>query len=332
MAGFILLFFLSIPLQAQISFGTLKDSPDKTESGKESSPEDLKGEQSIVKYRAGMVFEARQGGPCDNITGTVPVPLDFPEQKVRIIEENFPKNARVYYRELKEGGVKQLVLKMPTLRPGQKIEATVLFEVTKYALLAPKETKGFVIPKKATKKTRQYLRDSIYFESDSRMVRNAAKTAVADKKGAWDKVEGIFQYVRDNVQYKEELKQGQIRGALSALRTKAGDCEDMCALFISMCRAQNIPARLVWVEGHCYAEFYLEDTKGESHWFPAQVAGTEPLGGMADTRIILQKGDNFKVPEDPQSTVPYVKELFTGSVKNNGPDPKYQFIKEISGN
>ena len=58
------------------------------------------------------------------------------------------------------------------------------------------------------------------------------------------------------------------------LKDGTGDCEEMTSLFIAICRAADIPARTVWVPGHCYPEFYLEDDKGEGHWFPCQAAGT----------------------------------------------------------
>ena len=122
-----------------------------------------------------------------------------------------------------------------------------------------------------------------------------------------------------------------MRGALAALKTNEGDCEDMSALFISMCRAIDVPARLVRVPGHCWAEFYLTDDAKQGYWFPAQVAGTEGLGSLQDDRVILQKGDSFHIPEEPKEDQLYVKELFMGTVKDGGPDPKYQFIQETDG-
>ena len=78
-----------------------------------------------VRYRYGMEFEARPGGECSNLFGSAPIPMEWPEQKVTLIEEVFPREARVGYRELKEGGVRQLLFKMRTLREGQKTEASV---------------------------------------------------------------------------------------------------------------------------------------------------------------------------------------------------------------
>ena len=87
-----------------------------------------------------------------------------------------------------------------------------------------------------------------------------------------------------------------IKGALAALKDGTGDCEELTSLFIAICRAADVPARTVWVPGHCYPEFYLLDEKGEGHWFPCQAAGTREFGGITETRPVLQKGDNIRPP------------------------------------
>ena len=87
---------------------------------------------------------------------------------------------------------------------------------------------------------------------------------------------------------------------MAALKDKTGDCEELTSLFIALCRASDIPARTVWVPGHCYPEFYLEDDEGKGHWFPCQAAGSRAFGGIPEQKPILQKGDNFSVPENPR--------------------------------
>ncbi|MDO4587545.1 MAG: transglutaminase-like domain-containing protein [Planctomycetia bacterium] len=311
---------------AQITFGDI--SGETEESEEQTKRGSVLGTAKVIKYKAGMIFEARPGGTCSNLLGTAPVPMDFPEQKVRILEEEFANSAKVKYRELREGGAKEMVFSMKTLRPGQRVESTVLFEVTRYQQLPPVETDCYSISKKITRNLRQYLRNSPYIETDNKVIRDLAKKTTAKIDSDWKKVEAIFQFVRENIAYKEEMVEKEIRGAVAAYRTKEGDCEDMCALFIAMCRSLNIPARLVHVPGHCYAEFYLVDEKNDGYWFPAQVAGTEPFGGMLDLRVILQKGDCFRLPESPKTETLYVKEMFTGNVSEGAPDPIYQFIQE----
>ena len=89
-----------------------------------------------------------------------------------------------------------------------------------------------------------------------------------------------------------------------------GDCEELTSLFVAMCRVAGIPARSVWVPGHCYPEFYLEDEQGEGHWYPCQAAGTRIFGAMPEARPVLQKGDNFRIPGSRQPQR-YVQETVT---------------------
>ena len=294
------------------------------------------GKAVSTKYRAGMIFEARANGGCKDLLGTAPVPTDFPEQKVRTLEENFPRSARVDYRDLKEGGARQMVFRMRELKPGQRVEATVLFEVTRRPLLPPSQPEIYAFPKTVPRDLRRYLKAGDYIESTSKTVRKLASDIIEQveetNKDAtdWEKIDALFEYVRTEISYKEAQIEKPMRGALAALRTRDGDCEDMSALFIAMCRSLDVPARLVRVPGHCWAEFYLVDDEKNGHWFPAQVAGTEELGSMQDVRVILQKGDAFRLPESPKEDSLYVKELFTGQVKEGAPDPIYQFIQDTN--
>lgn len=294
------------------------------------------GKAVSTKYRAGMIFEARANGGCKDLLGTAPVPTDFPEQKVRTLEENFPRVARVDYRDLKEGGARQMVFRMRELKPGQRVEATVLFEVTRRPILPPSQPEIYQFPKTVPRDLRRYLKAGDYIESTSKTVRKLASDIIEQvektnsKATDWEKIDALFEYVRTEISYKEAQIEKPMRGALAALRTRDGDCEDMSALFIAMCRSLDVPARLVRVPGHCWAEFYLVDDEKNGHWFPAQVAGTEELGSMQDVRVILQKGDSFRLPESPKEDSLYVKELFTGQLKENAPDPIYQFIQDTN--
>jgi hypothetical protein len=95
-----------------------------------------------------------------------------------------------------------------------------------------------------------------------------------------------------------------------------------------MCRSEGIPARTVWVEGHCYPEFYLEDAAGIGHWFPCQAAGTRAFGEMPDQLPILQKGDNFRDSDRPGKPLRYMSEFIRGSAVNGGAAPQVEWIRE----
>jgi hypothetical protein len=82
------------------------------------------------------------------------------------------------------------------------------------------------------------------------------------------------------------------------------------------------------VPDHCYPEFYLVEADGEGHWFPCQAAGTRAFGSMPELRPILQKGDNFKVPEDSKPRR-YVSEFLTGVPVRGGGQPEHTFVREF---
>lgn len=144
---------------------------------------------------------------------------------------------------------------------------------------------------------------------------------MADKETAWEKVEAIFDWVRENIEYRNE----EPDDSLSVFRKKKGCSEDLAGLFVAMCRSAKIPARMVWVEGAQYAEFYLQDSTDTGHWFPCNVAGRREFGSNAEPRIILQKGDNIKVPEK-ETRQKYCAEFVSGS---GNVKPIVKFVREL---
>jgi hypothetical protein len=219
--------------------------------------------------------------------------MNWPEQEVRIVDEDISRSvSSIDYRVL-EDGVKQMQVMIPRLRAGEEAHALVTFEVTGHVIESPTDPSVFVIPEKLPKSFRKFVAASPYIETRNRKVQAAAKQAIADKQTTWQQVEAIYDFVRQKVQFQES----ELQGAVETLAKGTGDCEAMTSLFIAMCRAAKIPARVVWVTDHCYPEFYLEDDEGKGCWFPCQVAGTRAFGSMPDVRPILQKGDNIVIPE-----------------------------------
>lgn len=282
------------------------------------------GKELTSRYQIGMIVTA-QGGPCNGIYATAPVPVDWPEQKVQIVgEELSPIVQKIDYRMV-AGTVKQMLVSMPLVPPGVEGKALVTVEVRRHSLLPPADVSIFLLPndKKLPREVRPYLSPSPYIESTHYKIKEIAKNLLKEhaEDSAWKKVEAIYDYTREKVQYVN----GPLKGALKALNDGTGDCEELTSLFIALCRAANIPARTVWVPDHCYPEFYLEDAAGQGYWFPCQAAGTREFGGITEHRPILQKGDNFRVPEKPRDTLRYVAEYLTGL----GGNPKVRFIRQL---
>ncbi|WP_254510452.1 transglutaminase-like domain-containing protein [Anatilimnocola floriformis] len=279
------------------------------------------GREQTKQVRAGFKIDA-SAGSVTGIVATWAVPMDWPEQSVKLVSETISPNCRVTYRNL-DGGVKQLVVNIPRLAKGETASVEQIYESTIREILPPESTDGFVIPTKLNKELTKLLQPSPYIEVNSPEIKKLAPEIIKGKDKAWDQAEAILNWVRENVKYKFAT---DIKPAIAALKDGEGDCEELSSLFIALCRANKIPARAVWVPGHTYPEFYLEDAAGNGHWFPCQAAGnTKEFGQMFEDRPILQKGDNFKVPEEkaPQR---YVKQFLKAA--NAQADPKVQFFME----
>jgi transglutaminase-like putative cysteine protease len=279
------------------------------------------GEATISKWRIGVVVRA-PAGAATGILATTPVPMDWPEQQVKILsEEKSPNVGSLTYRTL-DSSVKQLLITIPKLAAGDEASAIVTFEVAKSNILPPEQFAGLDTPK-PSRDLAKFLQPSPYIESTDSKIKSLAAGLVEGKPTGWDRTATIFDWVRANVKY--EFAE-TIKPATAALKDGVGDCEELSSLVIAMCRASKIPARAVWVPGHTYPEFHLQDSQGIGRWYPCQAAGADrEFGGIREDRPILQKGDNFKVPEErgPQR---YVKQFL--SAKNALANPEVKFILE----
>lgn len=279
------------------------------------------GREQTKQFRLGVKVDA-SAGSVTGIVATMAVPMDWPEQTVKVVSEEITPNCRVSYRVL-DGGVKQMVINIPRLAKGEQASVVQVYECTIREILPPEVTSDLVVPTKSKRDLQKLLLPSPYIESTSPQIKQLAPGLIKDHDAAWDQTGAIFDWVRENVKYKFAT---EIKPAIAALKDKEGDCEELSSLFIAFCRANKIPARAVWVPGHTYPEFYLEDAAGNGHWFPCQIAGAaRDFGNMYEDRPILQKGDNFKVPEErtPQR---YVKQFLKAA--NAQGDPKVEFILE----
>jgi hypothetical protein len=196
----------------------------------------------------------------------------------------------------------------------------ITYEIAKAWIEVPLETTELRIPK-VSRSLQKYLAAGPYIEVNDVLIRRQASELQAKDVTAWEQSKLNFDWVRKHVKYQfaEEIKP-----ANKALQDRVGDCEELSSLFIAFCRNQKIPARAVWVPGHTYPEFYLEDKSGQGHWYPCQAAGEAPdFGRMPEDRPILQKGDNLKITGEklPQR---YAKQ--TLSARNAQGTPQVKFI------
>ena len=274
------------------------------------------------KYTAGVEITAG-GGACEGVFGTLPIPGPWPEQEIRLLSEEVSPGVDMQVIDL-DPGVRHMQVYAPRVEPGQKVQALLTFEVLVTQEPAPEETSGFVIPKRLPRELRIYLAASPYIEVNHPLVRRSLKEVLTDEvkaADAWTQVQAMYDWTRERVKYVE----CELKGAVAALKDGTGDCEELTSLFIALCRTHKIPARTVWVPGHCYPEFYLEDSAGNGRWFKCQAAGTRAFGSLME-RPVLQKGDRFKL-EWKRQPVRYAAEHL--KVQKARSKPKVKFVRNL---
>jgi transglutaminase-like putative cysteine protease len=280
--------------------------------------------ETTVRYRVGAKVAANS--PIPALTIVMAVPLEGPEQAVAALDEDLSPGVRVTYRDL-DAGVRQMVITVSDLAQGDQAHAFATFEVRTSTSIPPRATAEFKIPKRVAGALRPYLKPSPLIEATHSKIRAAARDALAAAPANatdWQRVEALYDYALEHVSY----QLGDDKAATQALADGAGDCQAIAAVFVAICRAARVPARMVWVDGHQYAEFYLETTPGEGRWFPAESAGTRAFGWMPLARVVLQKGDAIRVPERPREVLRYASEYAVMPVQPAAP-PAVTYVREV---
>ncbi len=320
-----LLLLACCSMQFAIAQEKTEDAKDKDES---ATPAVL---QYIAPKQIEMLIGVRLAPADKNMVSTIVTtvfPTAWPEQKVEIVEVAIPPAFKHGFRDL-PGGNKQLLLQAALLPAGSTIEATIKVRVEKSHTVGPTETDQFVRPKRPSRELKNFLGNSPYIETTSSEVKKVVREIDAQKpETEWKRVEMMYDWVRDNIAY----TRGDLKSVKQAIKDKTGDCEEMTSAFVALCRAGDVPARCVWIPGHCYPEFYLEDADGNGFWFPCQAAGTRNFGSMPEYLPILQKGDRFKVPEDKE-LLRYLNDFVKSQelYAQGAPTPKVEFIRTLLG-
>ena len=128
------------------------------------------------------------------------------------------------------------------------------------------KTKALISTKVSISETlKKYLASSKNCQVKNIVIQDLAKTLTSKLKSDYEKGKKLFNWVRDNIQYKKY--RNTRRGAVKTLQTKKGNCVDQSHLLIALSRASGIPARYVkggnckfsngYVSGHIWAQMYI---------------------------------------------------------------------------
>ena len=84
-----------------------------------------------------------------------------------------------------------------------------MLEINRQPIMAPVETEIYKVPTRPARNIRKYLGASPFIESRNARIRGLARKILKDKKEepAWAQAEAIYDYVRENVEYRESDSQ-----------------------------------------------------------------------------------------------------------------------------
>jgi transglutaminase-like putative cysteine protease len=263
-------------------------------------------------------------GAVRNVIATGPIPMNWPEQRVRLISEKISPQCKASEQILK-GQAALIKFHVPQIPKGGSVFVERLYEITRYRTKFSLSGEELKLPRGVPAE----LKDQVAGAAPGVEIKNPKMIELADQlrrsaedASPWETIKTFWSWTRDNVKFEN----GDFRGALYAIENRCGDCEEMSALFVGFCRLSGIPARSVWVEGHDYPEFYLLDKQGKGHWIPAQVVGPPWFGEITEYRPIFQKGDRFYDPLQ-KTYVRYVPHTVKGA--DGKALPKVDFRHEI---
>jgi hypothetical protein len=186
------------------AFGWLQD----LQAGVEVPKHDGKGvgyyAPRKLDMKFGMKFKSNENF-CSDLFATIAFPTDWPEQKVQVKQSNIPPNAQWQYRDLPPNApttARQLVMSIPAMQPNGELEIMFEVEIEKSFITAPSDTSVYGIPKKIPKELNWFMGNSPMIDAGASDIKRIAKSIKDSKpETAWEQVEKIYDWVRENIQY-----------------------------------------------------------------------------------------------------------------------------------
>jgi hypothetical protein len=242
-------------------------------------------------YLLDVGIEMTAQGNGTQIRATTPAPVSCPEQKI----EQETIETRGCQAELRDLGpdARQLSVSAPQIAAGQTISAVAHCKVTISKQYFNYQREQFPQEQNVPADVRRtYLGDSPGIETRVKEVRQLLGELAGDLKHPWDLAEKFAAWIPRNI----KAQIAPFSSVAATLQSRLGDCEHMSAVYVALCRAAGIPARLVWVPNHNWSEIYLSDKEGKGHWLPVHTACYFWFGWTGAHELVLQKGDRLRVP------------------------------------
>jgi len=235
--------------------------------------------QSNIIVELDLSYDFSVPGETHRINFIVVLPKTIPDRQSILSINYSPKPSRIFHKNGNR------YAEFIFIKPGRQveIEINIRVELFRYDLLTARKKRKKDRPQDYQLKA--FLKQEKHIEKDHYHIQEIADGIEGQME--IDIVKSIYDYVIDNMEYTIRSRRG--RGAVKALQHGKGDCTEYADLFVAICRAKNIPARVVtgYTVGvdptsskHNWAEVYLQ----EYGWVPF-----DPSTGDKDGVIIRNR-------------------------------------------
>lgn len=215
--------------------------------------------QSNIIVEFDLSYDFSVPGETHRINFIVVLPETIPDRQSILSINYSPKPSRIF----NENGNRYAEFVFIKPNHQVEIEINIRAELFRYDLLTARKKRKKDRPQDYQLKA--FLKQEKHIEKDHYQIQEIADGIEGQTE--IDIVKNIYDYVIDNMEYTiHSSRRG--RGAVKALQSGKGDCTEYADLFVAICRAKNIPARVVtgYTVGvdptsskHNWAEVYLQE-------------------------------------------------------------------------
>lgn len=286
----------------------------------DEQPADQRGYVDPRPFRVRSGIRWRSNGHARNLRATTVVPAPQPGQDFEEPQVTCSPGCEAKIVPL-DDSVAQLQVFAPAIRPDQELVAQFESVVTLSRYCPHFTQEMFPDPQSVPSEFRKrWTGNSPGIRVESRAVKALAAELCSRHEHPWQSAMRFFEWVWQNI----AGRPGAYTSVAEALETRQGDCEERAGTFVALCRSIEIPARLVLVPNHCWAEFCLFDESGTPQWIPAHTAAYNWFGWTGTHELTLQKGDRIWQP----GTDKYVR-LVSDWYAYEGRKPAIEYFGEL---
>jgi len=185
------------------------------------------------------------------------------------------------------------------IAPGQRFTAKIDYYVLSFAIRYSLDAQLITDYDRHSDFYQTYTQPEQLVQSEAPEIVAEAQKIIQGAQGIHDMAFRIYSFVTSHVHYTSETEE---RGALWALVNGTGDCSEYSYLFVALCRAVGIPARVnvgfgfqgsqeSVVEGHMWAEYYLQGYG----WVPVDPTWNV-FDAMDEKHFATMKGASEDIP------------------------------------